>query len=65
MTPAQPYPKAGDVWRSRDKRDHGLTVTVQLVDEYNALVHIKRFRHSKVQLRRWLRDYEFVSRSAA
>jgi hypothetical protein len=51
----------GDTWRSLDKRDKGLTVTITLVDDYNGVVHIKRFRNSKVQLRRLATDYEFVS----
>lgn len=64
MTDPQPYPKVGDVWRSRDKRDHGLTVVVLGVIEPAGTVIIQRFRVSRVRIRRWLRDYEFVSRSA-
>ncbi len=39
----------------------GLTVRVLSVDERNAVVHIKQFRHSRVKLRRWLSEYEFVT----
>lgn len=64
-TVAPPYPKTGDVWRSRDKRDKGLTVVVIGVNEHEGRVQIKRHRYSSVALRRWAREYEFVSRRAA
>jgi len=55
-----PYPRVGDVWRSRDARDHGLTVTVLTVDELGSRVQIKRSRRVWVRLSRWAKSYEFV-----
>ena len=55
----QPMP--GDTWRSRDKRDQGLTVKVLAVDgDPDGFVYIKRFRKSRVRLRRWHAEYVFV-----
>lgn len=56
-----PFP--GDTWRSRDKRDEGLTVTVLAVDDPHSggFVYIKRFRKSRVRYARWHSEYEFVS----
>lgn len=55
-----PWP--GDTWRSRDKRDENVTVTVQQVDaDAEGYVFIlRRGARRKVLLRRWHREYEFV-----
>jgi hypothetical protein len=46
----------GQVWRSRDKRDEGLTVTV--IGFTQDHVHIMRLRRSKVAKRNWHSQYE-------
>ena len=48
-------PKPGERWRSRDKRDDGLIVTV--LDVANGYVRIQRFRKTTISLARFRRDY--------
>lgn len=57
---AVPYPKAGDTWRSRDKRDNGKEVTVLEVGLNH--VTIQRFRKTRVHIKNWASQYEFVRR---
>lgn len=57
MTTWLRQPREGDVWRSRDPRDDGLTVNVLRVE--NDRVYIQRFNRTSVALRRWHFDYEY------
>src|SRR5262245_61629621 len=56
---ATPYPRVGDIWRSRDPRDYGIRVTVLAVDEERGRVQIKRVNRVWVRLSRWAKAYEF------
>jgi hypothetical protein len=58
-------PRVGDVWRSRDKRDEGLEVTVlEVLYPRPGYVRIQRYNKTLVRLSRFHRDYEFVRRAA-
>jgi hypothetical protein len=51
----------GSVWRSRDPRDNGLTVTVLRVE--SSRIQIQRYRKSWVRRNRFRFDYEPVAAS--
>jgi len=53
MTPCK-----GQVWRSRDKRDDGLNVTVISVEPDR--IQIQRFKKVWVRRDRFVSSYEFV-----
>ena len=52
-------PQVGEKWRSRDKRDDGLLVTVLGVTDTH--VHIKRFNKTRVRRDRFMKEYEYVA----
>jgi hypothetical protein len=47
----------GEKFRSRDRRDEGLVVTVLAVDLDAGFVTIQRFRKTRVAIHRFRRDY--------
>ena len=52
----------GQRWRSLDKRDNGLLVTVLSTSGPGGFVTIQRFRKSKVRYERFQREYRLVER---
>ena len=48
-------PQVGELWRSRDRRDDGLTV--EILDVTDTHVHIRRFNKTKVRRDRFRKDY--------
>lgn len=54
--------RVGQVWRSKDKRDGGLTVTVlQVGNQWSAdFVQVQRLRKTWIQVSTLLRRYELT-----
>lgn len=52
--------RPGDTWRSRDKRDNGVCVTVVAYSGPGGYVTIKRFNQTRVRVERFTRRYEPV-----
>ena len=60
MMGAEQKIEVGQVWRSRDKRDGGLRVTVIGVSETH--IRIQRYVKTRVRRDRFKHDYELVTR---
>lgn len=53
--------KVGQVWRSRDRRGHGKTVTVEEVAPYaHGFVTVRSFRKSQIRAHYFVQRYELV-----